>query len=137
MPVPSALACVRCSARYPTDHYAQDCPDCRARGAPANLGVVYDCVPGLATDRESIRRDRRSMWRWEGFLHASAAEAVTAEITSAVPFAASAALAATRTPISFAFAIIAGAVSGFASLRSQIAIATWSFARSCRLKSWP
>ena len=31
-PYPSALACVRCSARYPVDHYAQDCPACRARG---------------------------------------------------------------------------------------------------------
>ena len=77
MPVPSALACVRCGARYPVDHYAQDCPACRARGAPANLGVVYDSVPGIGTDRAAIRRDRGSMWRWEGFLHASAAEAVT------------------------------------------------------------
>src|SRR6185369_15463010 len=77
MPVPSALACVRCGARYPVDHYAQDCPACRARGAPANLGVVYDSVPGIGTDRAAIRRDRGSMWRWECFLHASAAEAVT------------------------------------------------------------
>jgi threonine synthase len=77
MPVPSALTCVRCNARYPIDHYAQDCPTCRARGAPANLTVAYDSVPGIGTDRESIRRDRGSMWRWHGFLHASDAEAVT------------------------------------------------------------
>jgi threonine synthase len=77
MPVPSALACVRCSARYPADHYAQDCPACRARGAPANLGVVYDSVPGIGTERVAVRRSSGSMWRWEGFLHATAAEAVT------------------------------------------------------------
>src|SRR3954468_6949993 len=77
MPVPKALACVRCSARYPVDHYAQDCPACRARGAPANLTVAYDSVPGIGTDRDAIRRDRGSMWRWHRFLHASADEAVT------------------------------------------------------------
>jgi threonine synthase len=77
MPQPTALACVRCSARYPIDHYAQDCPACRAKGAPANLTVVYDAVPGIGTDRDAIRRDRGSMWRWSDFLHASAAEAVT------------------------------------------------------------
>jgi threonine synthase len=77
MPVPSALVCVRCSARYPVDHYAQDCPTCRARGAPANLTVAYDAVPGCGTDRDAVRRDRGSMWRWHGFLHAPAADAVT------------------------------------------------------------
>jgi threonine synthase len=77
MPQPTALACVRCSARYPVDHYAQDCPACRTRGAPANLTVVYDAVPGIGTERDAIRRDRGSMWRWHGFLHASADEAVT------------------------------------------------------------
>ena len=46
-------------------------------GAPANLGVVYSSVPGIGADRGAIRRDRGSMWRWESFLHASAAEAVT------------------------------------------------------------
>ena len=46
-------------------------------GAPANLTVAYDSVPGIGTDRDAIRRDRGSMWRWDGFLHASAAEAVT------------------------------------------------------------
>ena len=77
MPVPSALICVRCNAHYPADHYAQDCPACRTRGAPANLTVAYDSVPGIGTDRDAIRRDRGSMWRWHGFLHASADEAVT------------------------------------------------------------
>jgi len=54
MPQPTALACVRCSARYPVDHYAQDCPACRAKGAPANLTVAYDSVPGSGTDRDAI-----------------------------------------------------------------------------------
>jgi hypothetical protein len=26
MPVPNALVCVRCRARYPVDHFAEDCP---------------------------------------------------------------------------------------------------------------
>jgi threonine synthase len=77
MPKPTALACVRCSARYPVDHYDRDCPACRTGGAPANLTVVYDAVPGIGTERDAIRRDRGSMWRWHGFLHASADEAVT------------------------------------------------------------
>jgi len=77
MPVPSVLVCVRCSARYPINHYDQDCPACRAKGAPANLTVAYDTRPGEGVDRDAVRRDRGSMWRWEGFLHASAAEAVT------------------------------------------------------------
>jgi threonine synthase len=77
MPVPKALACVRCSARYPIDHYAQDCSACRAKGAPANLTVAYDAVPGADTDRGAVRLDRGSMWRWDGFLHAGATDAVT------------------------------------------------------------
>ena len=44
---------------------------------PANLTVAYDSRPGEGVDRDAVRRDRGSMWRWEGFLHASAAEAVT------------------------------------------------------------
>src|SRR6187401_3416867 len=77
MAVPSALACVRCGARYPVDHYAQDCPACRARGAPANLTVAFESVLGIGTDRDAVRRDRGSMWRWDKFLHASAVDAVT------------------------------------------------------------
>jgi threonine synthase len=76
MPTPSALVCVRCSARYPTDRYAEDCPACRAKGAPANLTVAYDRRPGEGLKEDALRR-RESMWRWEDFLHASAAEAVS------------------------------------------------------------
>lgn len=77
MPVPSALVCVRCSARYAIDHFAQDCPACRSRGAPANLTVAYDGRPGEGLDRKKLLCRRSSMWRWEGFLHAAEAEAVS------------------------------------------------------------
>lgn len=77
MPVPSALVCVRCGARHPIDHYAQDCPACRSQGAPANLTVAYDGRPGDGVDRAAVRRSAGSMWRWEGLLHAPAADAVT------------------------------------------------------------
>src|SRR5215813_12298581 len=76
MPNPSALVCVRCSARYPIDRYADDCPTCRAKGAPANLTVAYDRRPGEGLTKDAFSR-RDSMWRWDDFLHASAAEAVT------------------------------------------------------------
>ena len=77
MPVPSALVCVRCGTRYPIDHYAQGCPACRAKGAPANLTVAYDNHPGQDLPRNSHRDSAHSMWRWDSFLHASAREAVT------------------------------------------------------------
>ena len=77
MPTPSALACVRCGARYSVDSYARDCPACRAKGAPANLTVAYSGTPGADASKEAIRRDRGSMWRWNAFLHAPAADAVT------------------------------------------------------------
>src|SRR5690349_6989732 len=76
MPRPAALACVRCSACYPIDHYAQDCAACRAKGAPANLTVVYDRRPGEGLAPDALER-RGSMWRWADFLHASEAEAVS------------------------------------------------------------
>ncbi len=77
MPSPSALVCVRCSARYPITHYAQDCPACRAGGAPANLTVAYDSQPGEGIDQERPPHRPGSMWRWDDFLHASSAEAVS------------------------------------------------------------
>jgi len=76
MPSPSALVCVRCSARYPVGRYAEDCPACRAKGAPANLTVAYDRRPGEGLGKEAFGR-RDSMWRWDDFLHAPVAEAVT------------------------------------------------------------
>ena len=76
MPTPSALVCVRCGARYPIDRYADDCPACRANGAPANLTVAYDRRPGEGLAKDALNR-RDSMWRWDDFLHAGAAQAVT------------------------------------------------------------
>ena len=35
------LRCLRCSASYPADHYAEDCPSCR-HVTRSNLVVVYD-----------------------------------------------------------------------------------------------
>ncbi len=77
MPVPSALICVRCSARYPITHYDQDCPACRAKGVGANLTVAYDSRPGEGLDQERPPHRPGSLWRWDDFLHASAAEAVS------------------------------------------------------------
>jgi threonine synthase len=73
----SALACVGCGARYPLDRYASDCPDCRKHGAPANLSVVYDGIPGMDVDRASVPARPASMWRWDAFLPAAGAHAVT------------------------------------------------------------
>src|SRR5438552_3715556 len=77
MPIPSALVCVRCGARYPIDHFAHDCQACRAAGAPANLTVAYDSVPGEDGTRDGVARKPASMWRWDSFLPASAEEAVS------------------------------------------------------------
>ncbi|MFZ5782205.1 MAG: threonine synthase [Pseudomonadota bacterium] len=77
MPKPSALVCVRCSARYPVDRFADDCPACRKAGAPSNLTVAYDTLPGEGTRRDALRRRPHSMWRWDAFLAARADEAVS------------------------------------------------------------
>ncbi|MFO1079385.1 MAG: pyridoxal-phosphate dependent enzyme [Reyranellaceae bacterium] len=71
------MTCVRCGAGYPVDRFADDCPACRAVGAPANLTVAYDRPAGEGSRRESVPRRPRSMWRWEGFLAAAAEDAVT------------------------------------------------------------
>jgi threonine synthase len=77
MPIPSALVCVRCGARYPIDHFAHDCQACRATGAPANLTVGYDSVPGEGGARDDVARKPASMWRWGSFLPANANKAVS------------------------------------------------------------
>lgn len=77
MPIPSALVCVHCGARHPIDHFAEDCPACRSAGAPANLTVAYDTLPGEGLGRDELPRRPASMWRWDGFLSAFAADAVT------------------------------------------------------------
>jgi len=77
MPKPSALVCVRCSARYPVDRFADDCPACREAGVPSNLTVAYDTLPGHGMKRDDLRRRPQSMWRWDAFLAARADEAVS------------------------------------------------------------
>ncbi len=77
MPCPSALACVRCGARYTLDRYAGDCPACRLAKAPANLTVAYDPAPGSGLDRARLPTKPTSLWRWDAFLPASAEHAVT------------------------------------------------------------
>jgi threonine synthase len=77
MPNPSALVCVRCSAPYPIDRYADDCPACRAAGAPSNLTVAYDSSPGEGSARDRTGSKPASMWRWQSFLPAAACDAVS------------------------------------------------------------
>ncbi|MCW5745142.1 MAG: pyridoxal-phosphate dependent enzyme [Alphaproteobacteria bacterium] len=77
MPIPSALACVRCGARYPLDHFAQDCAACRAAQAPANLTVAYDARPGEGLTPAAVPARPASLWRWQAFLPATADEAVS------------------------------------------------------------
>ena len=69
------LECVRCHARYPADHYAEDCPACRPV-ARSNLMVVYD---------ETLRRPRsipaadapRGLWRYGDLLPVSVEDGVS------------------------------------------------------------
>src|SRR5258708_12848798 len=68
MPIPSALVCVRCGARYPIDRFAHDCPVCRTAGAPANLTVAYDSAAGDGRARDEATRRPASIWRWEASL---------------------------------------------------------------------
>ncbi|MGZ5904249.1 MAG: pyridoxal-phosphate dependent enzyme, partial [Reyranella sp.] len=77
MPIPSALVCVRCGARYSIDRFADDCPACRRARAPANLTVAYESPPGEGAVRDAPARRPASMWRWDSFLPAVAADAVS------------------------------------------------------------
>ena len=77
MPSPSALACIRCGARYAIERYASDCAACRSADAPANLTVMYDATPGQALDRTHLVAKPASLWRWAAFLPAAVEEAVT------------------------------------------------------------
>ena len=77
MPRPSSLACVRCGAHYPLDHYDRACAACAAQNIAANLTVCYDAAPGGNLTRTAVSTRPRSMWRWDAFLPAAAADAVT------------------------------------------------------------
>jgi threonine synthase len=77
MPRPSSLACVRCGSQYPLDHYDRACAACAAQNIAANLTVCYDAAPGCDILRDAVRVRPRSLWRWDAFLPAAAADAVT------------------------------------------------------------
>ncbi|MBV9835603.1 MAG: pyridoxal-phosphate dependent enzyme [Alphaproteobacteria bacterium] len=77
MPKPSALVCVRCGSRYPVERFADDCPACREKDAPANLTVAYDSIPGAGRAKDQPIRPLDSMWRWDSFLPAASGAAVT------------------------------------------------------------
>ena len=69
------LQCVRCGARYPADHFAEDCPACRPV-ARSNLMVVYD--EALRTARAKPAADaERGMWRYGDLLPVDRADGVS------------------------------------------------------------
>lgn len=69
------LQCVRCAARYPAIHFAEDCPACQPT-APSNLMVVYD--EALRTPRAKPDADAgRGLWRYGDLLPVSEAEGVS------------------------------------------------------------
>jgi threonine synthase len=69
------LQCVRCGARYPAKHFAEDCPACRPV-ARSNLIVVYDET--LRTPRAKPAVDAgRGLWRYGDLLPVSEAEGVS------------------------------------------------------------
>jgi threonine synthase len=69
------LQCIRCAATYPADHYAADCPACRAT-VRSNLAVVYD-------ETLRIRRDKPAadaapgLWRYGDVLPVDASKAIS------------------------------------------------------------
>ena len=77
MPRPSSLACVRCGAHYPIDHYDRACAVCAEQNIAANLTVCYDAAPGRDLTRRAVNLRPRSLWRWDAFLPAAVADAVT------------------------------------------------------------
>jgi threonine synthase len=69
------LQCVRCGARYPRDHHAEDCPACRPV-ARSNLTVVYDA--SLRAPRAKPAADAgRGLWRFGDLLPVNQAEGVS------------------------------------------------------------
>jgi threonine synthase len=70
-----ALECLRCAARYPADHYAEDCPVCRPV-ARSNLSVVYPDT--LRSARPKPAADaRRGLWRYGDLLPVTESEGVS------------------------------------------------------------
>ena len=77
MPRPSSLACVRCGAHYPLDHFDRACAVCAEQNIAANLTVCYDAAPGGDLTHRAVSARPRSLWRWDAFLPAATADAVT------------------------------------------------------------
>jgi threonine synthase len=77
MPRPSSLACARCGAHYPLNHYDRACAACAEQKTASNLTVRYDSTPGADLTRGAVSAPPRSLWRWDAFLPAPAADAVT------------------------------------------------------------
>ena len=70
-----ALQCVRCGARYPADHYADDCPACRPT-ARSNLAVAYDEAVRVPRDKPAAGASR-GLWRYGDVLPVTEAEGVS------------------------------------------------------------
>lgn len=69
------LQCVRCHALFPENHFADDCPNCRA-AAPSNLTVCYE--ESLRTTRQKPGTSAdRGLWRYGDLLPVEQAEAVS------------------------------------------------------------
>jgi threonine synthase len=73
---PAGLECIRCGARYPLDHHAQDCARCRAV-APSNLTVRYDDAPLAGLSRAALAGRPATMWRYAEALPVPAGDAVS------------------------------------------------------------
>jgi threonine synthase len=69
------LQCVRCEARYPADHYAEDCPACRPV-ARSNLTVVYEEALRTARAKPGTSAER-GMWRYGDLLPVDQADGVS------------------------------------------------------------
>ncbi len=71
----AGLECVRCGTVYPPNHYAEDCPQCRAV-APSNLTVAYDAT----VRKQRAKPDHHAghgLWRYGDVLPVARADAVT------------------------------------------------------------
>jgi threonine synthase len=71
----AGLQCVRCAARYPADHYAEDCPACRP-AVRSNLVVAYDETLRAPRDKPSVEAGR-GLWRYGDVLPVNEADGVS------------------------------------------------------------
>jgi len=75
MAVVVGLRCVRCGTLYPADHYADDCPACRAV-ARSNLAVAYDDALRVPRGKPSTEAGR-GLWRYGDVLPVAKEDAVS------------------------------------------------------------